>query len=82
MDSTTLHILSTIAKTQATPTENTLPKTNQFLDYMATQPVAVTRFYEADMILNVHLNASYLTASKAQSQVGRHFFLANKPKDN
>ena len=49
---------------------------------MATQLVAVTRFYASDMIYNVHLNASYLTASKSRSWAGGYFFLGNKPKDN
>ena len=44
VDSTTLHTLRSITELQSTPTETTIKQTNQFLDYMATQPVATTRF--------------------------------------
>ena len=33
------------------------------------------------MILNVHSNASYLSAPKGQSRVGGHFFLGSVPQD-
>ena len=49
---------------------------------MAAQPIAVTQFYVFDMILNVHSDALYLTASKAQSRAGGYFFLGKEPVDN
>ena len=33
------------------------------------------------MVLNVHSDASYLTAPKARSRAGGHFFLGSIPKD-
>ena len=48
---------------------------------MATYPHAVIRFYASNMILNVHSDASYLTATKARSRIGGHFFLGSIPRD-
>ena len=49
---------------------------------MAHHPDAIIRFYKSDMILNVHSDASYLTAAKARSRAGGHFFLGSIPRDN
>ena len=48
---------------------------------MATHPDAIIRYYPSDMVLNVHSDASYLTAPKARSRAGGHFFLGSIPKD-
>ena len=69
--------LSAIASEQAEPTEGTLIKIQQFLDYAATHPDAVLTFKASDMILAVHSDASYLNESKARSRVGGHFFMTN-----
>ena len=50
-------------------------------DYMATNPDAKIRYYASDMVLNVHSDASYLTAPGARSRAGGHFFLGSLPKD-
>jgi hypothetical protein len=81
IDMTILHALSDIASTQANPTQKTLDKTNQLLDYMHSHQNAVVRYSASDMILNVHSDASYLTATRARSRAGGHFFLGSLPKD-
>ena len=52
------------------------------LDYIATHPKAVIRFFPQDMILNIHYNASYLTEPNARSRVAGHYFLGAKPIKN
>jgi hypothetical protein len=42
--------LSTIASKQATGMENTMLKTKQLLDYLATHPEAKVQFQASDMI--------------------------------
>jgi hypothetical protein len=37
---------------------------------MWTHPDAIIRYHASDMILNVHSDASYLSAPKAHSQAG------------
>jgi hypothetical protein len=70
-----LVVLSTIAAEQGAPTENTLHKVNQFLDYAATHPDAVVTYnYKAsNMVLAIHSDASYLSELKAQSRAGGHY---------
>ena len=52
-----------------------MKRIEQFLDYMHTNPHAIVQFQASDMILNVHSDASYLTASRARSRAAGHFFL-------
>ena len=79
---TILSALSEIASQQTAPTEKTMERVNTFLDYMATHPDAVIRYWKYDMVLNIHSDASYLTAPKARSRAGGHFFLGSIPKDS
>jgi len=39
------------------------------------------RYRASDMILNVHSDASYLSAPKARSRAGGYFFLGSLPRD-
>ena len=73
--------LSAIAAEQSKPTERTMERVRQLLNYMHSNPDAVIRFHASDMILNVHSDASYLTATKGRSRAGGYFFLGSLPKD-
>jgi len=81
VDMTIFCALSEIAGQQRNPTKKTMERVNQFLDYMATHPDAKIRYYASNMVLNVHSDASYLTAPNARSRVGSHFFLGSLPTD-
>mgnify|MGYP006183795327 CR=1 FL=1 len=74
--------LSAIAHEQTKATENTNLFINQMLDYCATHPNAKICFRTLDMVLNIHSDASYLNAPKAQSHIGGHYFLGWIPRDN
>ena len=76
-----LHALSTIASQQAKPTETTMKQVKHFLSYMAWHPDTTIRFYASDMVLQIHSDASYLTAPKARSRAGGHYFLGSIPVD-
>jgi hypothetical protein len=78
---TILMALSAIASQQALPTEDMHNRVNQFLDYMATHPDAKIQYCASDMVLNVHSDASYLSAPNAQSCAGGYFFLGSTPHD-
>jgi hypothetical protein len=73
--------LSDIACQSAKPTERTKQRVEQFMDYMWTHPNAKIRYRASDMILNVHSDASYLSAPKARSRAGGYFFLGSVPVD-
>jgi hypothetical protein len=81
VDPTIVMALSDLSSQQSAPTENTVKRVNQFLDYMWTHPDAIIRYRAFDMILNVHSDASYLSAPKARSQAGGYFFLGSLPHD-
>jgi hypothetical protein len=77
--------LSSLADEQCSPTEHTMEKVKQFLDYASTQENAVIIYKASDMVLAIHSDASYLSEPKARSRAGGHFFMsANEedPRDN
>ena len=80
VDLTILHALSEIASQQANPTEKTIQRVNQLLDYMHSNPSAVIRFYASDMVLNAHSDS--LMAAKGRSRAGGYFFLGSVPRNN
>ena len=75
IDSTMLTALSALASEQASPTQKTMEKCKQFLDYAASQPEAVVTYKTSDMKLAIHSDASYLSEPKARSRAGGYFFL-------
>jgi hypothetical protein len=81
IDNTLLMGLNAIANEQSTPTKMTKERVLHLLDYLATHPHAIVRFYKSDMILNVHSDASYLSAPKARSRATGYYFLGSLPKD-
>ena len=58
-----------------------MKRVKQFLDYMWIHPDAIIRYRASDMILNVHSDASYLSAPKACSCAGGYIFLGSLPCD-
>jgi hypothetical protein len=73
--------LSTIASEQTKGMERTLEKAYQVLDYLATHPNAAVRFRASDMVMNIHLDAPYLSEPKARGRACGHFFMGSVPKD-
>jgi hypothetical protein len=51
-----------------------MEKAKQLLDYLATNPDATIQFRASDMIMNVHLDALYLSEANARSHACGHFF--------
>ncbi len=76
VNGTMLTPLSALASKQASPTEQTMQKCLQFLDYAATHDDAILTYKASDMILAIHSDASYLSEPKAQCQAGGHMFMA------
>ncbi len=73
VDMTVLMALSAIAVEQTKATEKTMSRCMQLLDYLTGHSEAKVRFHASDMILNIHSNASYLSAAKACSRTCGHF---------
>jgi uncharacterized coiled-coil protein SlyX len=78
VDPTVLMPLNDIVTEQTKATEKTQATTNQLLDYLATHPDATIRYHASDMILHIHIDASYLSVSNARSRLGGLFFCGDK----
>ncbi len=70
--------LSSLATEQAKPTQKTMEKVKQLLDYCASQEEAIITYNKSKMILVIHSDAGYCNKKKSRSQAGGHFFLSNK----
>ena len=76
VDPTLIIPLSALASEQDKPTEKTLRKIKQLLDYIASQEEAILTYQASDMVLAAHSDASYLSEPKARSRAGGHHFLS------
>ncbi len=65
LNSTVLMALSLIAIKQTKSITTTMERAKQLPDYLSTNPDATIRFKASDMILNFHLDASYLSEANA-----------------
>ena len=81
VDATMLTTLSAIASAQSEPTEETMTRCRQFLDYAATHQDAIITYKRSNMVLVVHSDASYLSEPKARSRAGGHFFMSSDTAD-
>jgi hypothetical protein len=75
VDSKMLTTLSSLASDQAAPTERTMQKCLQFLDYAASQENTIITYQASNMRLANHSKASYLSEPKACSRAGGHMFM-------
>ena len=73
IDGTMLPALAQIAQQQAQPTEKTLEKCQQLMDYANTYRKASIRYYNSDMVLEVDSDASYLVLPKARSRYAGYY---------
>ena len=71
-----LPALGSIAMQKSVPTENTMKKVNQFLDYAATHPDEIITYSASNMVLAGHSDASYLSETKARSRAGGPNFMS------
>ena len=79
LDASILPALNTISSQQNSPTAKVKEKCLRLLDYIATYPNPILRFYASDMILTAESDAAYLVLPKARSRAAGMFYLHNKP---
>ncbi len=65
VDMTVLMALSTIASVQTAAMEQTFKRCTQLLDYLASNSNITVQYYASNMVMNIHLDASYLSKAKA-----------------
>jgi hypothetical protein len=70
-----LTALNNIRTTQSNPIEYTLQEYQQLMDYTATYPQMIVRYYVSDMILNIDSNATYLVLANDKSHIAGYYYL-------
>ena len=78
VDPTKAVALSSIVAWQANGTDDVLLACHQLLDYAVTHPNATICFLASNMVLAMHLDASYLSKFGGKSRAGGHYFSTNK----
>ncbi len=76
-DPTLLAALSAIAARQSSGTRAVAGACHQLLDYVATHPNTGIRYKVCNMVLAVHIDASYLSEPGGKSRASSHFYLSN-----
>ena len=61
--------------------EKTYANTLWLLNYAATHPNTTIRYTASDMVLHIHIDASYLSKLQVRSHAGRHYFLGDTLPD-
>jgi hypothetical protein len=82
VDPTILPALNEISNSQSKPTLVTGQACDLLLDYLATYPNAIIRYYASDMILYIVADAAYLVLPNARSRCAGLYFLSNQPTTN
>jgi hypothetical protein len=77
VDYTILPALNEISNSQAKPTTITAKACDHLMDYLATHPDAVIRFYASGMVLCIVSDAAYLVLPDARSRAAGLFFLSD-----
>jgi hypothetical protein len=80
VDPSLLPIANEIASQQANPTQKVLTAANRALSYVSSRQNNCITYYACEMILFLHVDASYLSRSHARFVVGGYFFLGNENK--
>ena len=75
VDNTILMAINDLASQQAHATETTEKHAHKLLNYLATHPNASVTFKKSNMTLQVHSDASYLSAPNSRSRAGGYFFM-------
>ena len=75
LDYTMLSAINTIATQQAMPTQLTMQRAQQLLDYAYTYAKVFVRFYASDMQLEVDSDAAFLVLPNSKSRIDGYFRL-------
>ena len=73
LDASILPALNSISSQQNAPTAKVKEKCLRLLDYVATYPNPILRFYASDMILKAESDVEYLVLPKARSRAAGIF---------
>lgn len=74
---TLFHILNTLESKQTKATQKNVALIQHFFNYCATHPDTEIKSTAGNMLLKVHMGASYLGETEAKSQFGGFHYLGN-----
>ena len=69
--------LNKISTCQYEPTQDTMNKWNQVLDYVPTHPNATIRYHAIDMILMIETDAAYIFLPEVRSFIAGYYYFTN-----
>jgi hypothetical protein len=79
VDPTVLMPIKDIATEKTTATGKTQTATSQLWDYLVTHPDTTIRFYESDMILHIHSDATYFQFPRLEAVWEEYFTYGTIP---
>jgi len=79
IDNIMLVALGTVASQQVSATEATAHACIDLLNYAATHPQDIVKYFSSNMVLYNHTDASYLSEPNAYSQAAGFFWLSTHP---
>eukprot|EP00957_Ditylum_brightwellii_P153915 11715250-Ditylum_brightwellii.AAC.1 len=77
IDGTILLTINKISADQVKPTISTTKQSTMLMDYLATYPNAVLRFFAGNMQLHVDSDATYLVVNGTKSRIAGYFYCAS-----
>ena len=72
-----LPYLHEIFTCQSAPTQYTVHKFNQVLDYLSTHPNATIRCHASDIIMMTDTDAAYLVLPEDRSRIAGYYYFTN-----
>ena len=78
IDYTMAEAVTSIARTQAAPTTDTIKRVNHLLNYAASHPANCIIYEASDMILTAQSDASFQSIPGSRSKAGGVYYFANK----
>jgi hypothetical protein len=82
VDPTLIMPMNVLASEQSNATEVTAEKVIKLLNYCNTHPETEIHYHSSDMILHIHIDASYLSENEAKSRAGGFFYMVNTTKND
>jgi hypothetical protein len=71
-----------LASEQSNATEVTADKVIKLLNHCNAHPETKIWYHASEMILHIHINASYLSENEAKSRAGGFFYMVNTTKND
>ena len=73
--------INNIFTCQSVPTQDTMSKYNQNMDYASTHPNATIRYNASNMIILTDIDATYLVLPASCSHIAGHYYFTNHMLD-